>query len=62
MGPLPKRRISRTRKRKRRTHHALTLKHLVSCDNCGEFKIAHRVCPACGYYGGREVIQIEEEE
>ncbi len=62
MTPLPKRRTSKARKNRRRSHDALTLKHLVPCDNCGEFKIAHRVCPSCGTYGGREVIRIEEEE
>jgi large subunit ribosomal protein L32 len=39
----------------------LSLKHLVPCDNCGEYKVAHQVCPSCGYYGGREVIEQEEE-
>ncbi len=42
---LPKRRQTKTRGRKRRTH--------------SEKKRAHRVCPYCGYYQGREVMAVE---
>ncbi|MBI5928279.1 MAG: 50S ribosomal protein L32 [Chloroflexi bacterium] len=61
MGPLPKRKLSRRKRGNRRSHDALTLAHLVRCDNCNEYKVAHRVCPNCGTYKGREVIVIEEE-
>ena len=62
MGPLPKRKISRRRKRNRRAHHALKPTHLLRCDNCGEFKPSHQVCPECGTYNGREVIEVGDEE
>lgn len=61
MGPLPKRRHSRTRRGKRRSHDALTLNHLVICENCGEYHVVHRVCPKCGTYRGETVIEIAEE-
>jgi large subunit ribosomal protein L32 len=61
MGPLPKRKISRRRKRNRRSHQAISPAHLVKCENCGEYKVAHRVCPHCGFYGEREVIEVENE-
>ncbi len=61
MGPLPKRKLSRRKRGNRRSHDALTLAHLVRCDNCGEYKVSHRVCPSCGTYKGREVITIEDE-
>jgi large subunit ribosomal protein L32 len=60
MPPLPKRRISRTRRDKRRTHDSLKVKNLVQCSNCGEMRLPHRVCPECGHYKGREVIVMEE--
>ncbi len=61
MGPLPKRRISSTRRDKRRTHDRLSTRHLVECDNCGNFRPSHVVCPHCGFYKGRKVLDIEEE-
>ncbi len=62
MGPLPKRKLSRRRKYNRRAHDKLSLNHLVRCENCNEYKPAHQVCPACGTYNGRQVINVEENE
>jgi large subunit ribosomal protein L32 len=53
---VPFRRTSKTVKRKRRTHFKLNVPGMVSCPNCGEMKLAHRVCKACGTYKGKEVI------
>lgn len=60
MTPLPKQRISKGRRNRRRAHHALKRPNLVQCTNCGEMRLPHRVCPNCGYYQGREVVSIEE--
>ncbi|MGI8644585.1 MAG: 50S ribosomal protein L32 [Thermomicrobiales bacterium] len=59
MGALPKQRISRHRQGNRRRHHYLTLPSLVACRNCGEKKRSHHVCPTCGVYNGRQVVEIE---
>ncbi len=53
---VPKRRTSKTRKRKRRTHFKLTAPQLVPCKKCGELKLYHRVCKECGSYKDMEVI------
>ncbi|MBZ0159993.1 50S ribosomal protein L32 [Candidatus Methylomirabilis sp.] len=58
--PLPKRRHSNARTRKRRSHDALSTPTLSECPNCHERKLPHRACPACGYYRGREVVKREE--
>ena len=50
---VPQRRISKTRKRMRRTHFKLEVSGLVTCPNCGEMIKAHHVCPKCGYYAGK---------
>jgi large subunit ribosomal protein L32 len=60
MGALPKQRISRHRQGNRRRHHVLKPLALVACRNCREVKLAHHVCPNCGVYRGRQVVQIEE--
>ena len=54
---VPQRRISKTRKRMRRTHFKLNVEGLVTCPNCGEMIKSHRVCPKCGYYAGKETLR-----
>lgn len=57
----PKRRHSKTRRDKRRTHDSLSLVGTSQCTNCGESKLPHRACGSCGYYRGREVIEVKEK-
>ncbi|MGD6816289.1 50S ribosomal protein L32 [Metabacillus sp. 84] len=54
---VPFRRTSKTRKRLRRTHFKLQVPGMVTCPNCGEMKMSHRVCKACGSYKGKEVVE-----
>lgn len=54
--PNPKRKMSKTRRDKRRTHYKAVAPTLSSCANCGELKLAHHACPACGYYNGRSMF------
>ncbi|MDE0185730.1 MAG: 50S ribosomal protein L32 [Candidatus Poribacteria bacterium] len=57
----PKRRTSKSKKRMRRSHHALWDKFLSICPNCSEAILPHRVCPSCGYYRGRKILKTVEE-
>lgn len=60
MGAIvPQRRISKTRKRLRRSHFKLDNPSMMVCPNCGEVKLAHTVCSSCGYYDGRLVKEIK---
>jgi large subunit ribosomal protein L32 len=56
MGALPKRKISKSRRDRRRSHHALKTFHLVPCPECGSMKRAHHVCLDCGKYRGRQIV------
>lgn len=56
---VPKRKVSKQRRNKRRTHYKLTAPGLVSCPQCHNLKMPHRVCKECGYYNGKEVITVE---
>ncbi len=56
----PKRRASKQRKHKRRTHWKLSAPEFVKCDNCGEMKRPHRICEACGFYNGKKIIAVGE--
>lgn len=62
MGIAPQRRISKTRKRQRRSHFKLDNPSMMVCPNCGEFKLAHTVCSSCGYYDGKLVKEIKVKE
>jgi len=59
MGALPKRKTSKARRDKRRSHKSLTPPTLVNCPQCSSPKPPHQVCPVCGTYKGREVIEIK---
>ncbi|HEX75153.1 MAG TPA: 50S ribosomal protein L32 [Dehalococcoidia bacterium] len=56
---LPKRKYAKARQGKRRSHLALSIPTLVDCPQCHSPKLAHHVCPTCGSYAGREVIEIK---
>jgi len=57
----PKRRHTKTRRDKRRTHDKMTTPELSACPQCQQPKPPHRVCLHCGYYKGVEVIEVGEE-
>lgn len=59
MGALPKQRIPRSRGGRRRQHQRLKAPHLERCPNCRAYKQPHHVCLSCGFYAGREVVEIE---
>ncbi|HEX2863218.1 MAG TPA: 50S ribosomal protein L32 [Deinococcales bacterium] len=55
--PVPKKKTSKAKRDMRRSHHALTLPELSTCKNCGNKVPQHTVCPSCGHYDGRQVIE-----
>ena len=58
--PNPKRRHSKQRTAKRRSHDFLTPTGVSRCTNCDEFKLPHHACPKCGEYKGRAVIEVKQ--
>ncbi|HIJ56467.1 MAG TPA: 50S ribosomal protein L32 [Deltaproteobacteria bacterium] len=58
---LPKRKISKSRRDKRRTHQKIQGPNLSTCKQCGEAKLPHHACPSCGTYKGRTVTEPEED-
>lgn len=57
---VPKSKVSKARRDKRRSSHwKLETPGIVKCSRCGEYRLPHRVCKACGTYNGREVLKIE---
>ncbi|HRW58400.1 MAG TPA: 50S ribosomal protein L32 [Chlamydiales bacterium] len=59
---VPRNRHSNARKNKRRSHMAKTATQLIACSNCSAKILPHRICPSCGYYAKRPVVQTQEQE
>ncbi len=58
----PKRKHSKTRRDKSRTHQKLKTPALSVCPNCHQPKTPHQVCPHCGEYKGKKYITIKEKK
>jgi len=43
---------------RRAYNSALRLPQVSQCPQCGEPYVPRRVCPACGYYKGRQVVTV----
>ncbi|MBI4091373.1 50S ribosomal protein L32 [candidate division WWE3 bacterium] len=49
MTPLPKRKLSKGRTRRRRNSYSgILIAQTVKCKNCGADKLPHRLCANCG--------------
>jgi len=59
MGALPKRKYAKARQGKRRSHLKLSPPATGLCPQCNSPKLHHHVCPTCGTYDGREVIETK---
>lgn len=59
---VPFRKVSKTRKRMRRSHNALDITGTVVCKECGATIKPHRVCKNCGSYKGKKVVQEKSAE
>ncbi|MDR1853255.1 MAG: 50S ribosomal protein L32 [Propionibacteriaceae bacterium] len=56
---VPKRRMSRSNTRARRSQWKTQAPALVTCPNpaCGAKKLPHTACPECGNYGPRGALR-----
>jgi large subunit ribosomal protein L32 len=43
---------------RRRSHLALQAQSLSKCSHCGKVTRPHQVCKSCGFYKGREVLNV----
>ncbi len=59
---VPKKKTSSSRRDMRRANHdKRSPPTLVACPNCAEAMLSHRVCTACGYYKGRQIIAVAQD-
>lgn len=57
---VPKRKTSKSRRDKRRTHKKTGALDVTTCPQCSEPRLPHHVCLNCGTYKGRTVLEIED--
>jgi large subunit ribosomal protein L32 len=62
MGPLPKRKKSKSRAANRLSHTARKAPPMEICPQCHSPKLPHHACPTCGTYNGREVVKQKEKK
>ena len=58
---VPKHKMSKSRRDKRRTHQKIEGLNLSTCPECGEPIQPHHACPSCGAYKGRTVVEADDE-
>lgn len=51
-------RHTRAHTKNRRSHHALETPTLAVCKNCGANHRPHHMCLECGFYNGRQVMDL----
>jgi len=59
---VPKRKMSRSNTRARRSQWKTTAADLVACPQCKAQKVPHQACPTCGAYNGRQYVEALRTE
>ncbi|WP_145168804.1 50S ribosomal protein L32 [Rubripirellula lacrimiformis] len=57
---VPKRKHSNARTGSRRAHDRVKKRQIAYCPQCSTAVPTHSICPKCGYYQGRTVVEHED--
>ncbi len=61
--PNPKKKHSRSRRDLRRSANSkLEAVTTVACTHCGEPRLPHNICPKCGFYGDKLVVEVKAKK
>ena len=58
---LPTQKLSRSRTRRRRSHHALKPVNYADCPQCNSPKLPHAACDNCGYVRRGLNMKVDKE-
>ena len=58
MGGVQPKRHTKGKRNRRRSHLALGKTSLFACTKCGKAVLPHYICAYCGFYNGKEVIDV----
>lgn len=59
--PVPKRKVSKSRRDKRQANKGITPQIVSACGNCTEPILPHQACATCGFYKGKKVLTTKAE-
>ena len=59
---VPKRKTSKSRRDKRRTHDFMKIVNWTTCSNCDTQILPHSICPSCGFYNSKQIIKIKQKK
>ena len=57
---VPKRKTSKSRRNKRRSHHRLASINIIEDKKSGEYRLSHHLDLKTGFYKGRQVLDPKE--
>jgi len=57
---VPKKKKSKSKRNMRRAHDSINMPSVVTCPHCHEPVLPHHVCPECGTYRGKTIVETEE--
>ena len=55
---VPKRKTSVSKKKMRRSHHAITSPNIIEDKKSGEYKLSHHIDLKSGFYNGKKILDI----
>ena len=53
---VPKRKTSKSRRNKRRSHHKISNLNIVEDKKSGEYRLSHHVDLKSGFYNGKKIL------
>lgn len=59
--PVPKRKVSKSRRDKRQANKGISPQIVSACSNCKDPILPHQACATCGFYKGKKVITTKAE-
>ena len=54
---VPKRKTSKSRRNKRRSHHNISSENIIEDKKSGEFRLSHHIDLKTGIYNGKQILE-----
>ena len=57
---VPKRKTSKSRRNKRRSHHRISAVNIIEDKKSGEFRLSHHIDLKTGIYNGKQILESKK--